>query len=75
MVKTVLPMQGTQVPSLIRELRSYVLCSLATPPPAHPHPLPKKKNGGATGTKVIPSSQDAGQGCNQSHSNLCSDTF
>ena len=42
-VKTLLPMQGTQVRSLVRELRSYVLCSLAVPPPARP--APAKKNG------------------------------
>ena len=66
MVETVLPMQGTQVQSLVRELRPYVLCSLAMPHPP---------NEGATVTEVMLSSQDTGQGYNQSHSNLCSDTF
>ena len=39
---SVLPIQGTQVRSLVRELRSYVLCSLAMPHPP---------NGGATGQR------------------------
>ena len=35
-----LPMQQTQVPSLVEELRSRMLCGMAN---LHPHP-PKKKN-------------------------------
>ena len=44
------------------ELRSHTLCSTA-----------KKRGRAPNGTKVIPSSQNTGQRCNQPHSNLCSD--